>query len=146
MLANGLVFLDEDLVLPRGLFVVAPDNELLTSWWLRSEQSCLCDLLQTHSNRQQWLVYTIVELEPVWLDAASVDLSEHLEALVKVESILWLSKDEPHRLALLDGLLNDLHLLRDHDSDDAFVVDGHRDALRPLIVREERVCLHIGQL
>ena len=51
VLADSLVFLDEDLVLPRGLFVVAPDNELLTCWWLRTKQSCLCDLLQTHSNR-----------------------------------------------------------------------------------------------
>ena len=93
VLAHDLVFLRKDLIFSSGFFVIASDHEFLASGWLGSLQGHLSDFLQPHSNGQKRLENTIVELEPLRF-VPFIDLCQHLEALVEVETVLGLSHDE----------------------------------------------------
>ena len=146
MLSDDLVLLGEDLVLSGRLFVLTSDHKFLAGGRLSSLQRDLGQFLEAHSDRQEWLEDAVVEVKPVWLHVSFIDLSEHLEAFVKIQSVLGLGHDEPQRFTLLDGLLDEFHLLRNQAGDDAFVGGGNIEALSPIIIGEERCRLEIAEL
>ena len=95
MLSDNLVLLGKDLVLSGRLFVLTSDHKFLAGRRLGSLQCDLSQFLEAHSDRQEWLEDAIVEVEPVWLHVSFIDLSKHLEAFVKVQSVLGLGHNEP---------------------------------------------------
>ena len=82
--ANHFILFGEDLVLSRSFLIFASNHEFFTSGRLRSLQSRLCDLLESHLEGQKRLEDPVIELEPFGLFAATIDLSELLETLVEV--------------------------------------------------------------